>query len=389
MIEATDVIVVGGGVMGLWAALKAAEAGLSVTVLDAATTGSGASGGLLGALFPWMPDRWTDKKQYQFDALVSLPDEIARLEVLTGLRAHYRRTGRVIPLPKPHLRDIARRHAADAAVNWRRDGAVFSWDLCDGVPASLAIAPDSCAAGHVVDSLAARLSPRSLIAVLRAALLTHPGVEIVERARLVALDPATGRAEVAGGPQRSFGHAILAAGAGSFPLIEMLLPPLPQPLGQGVKGQAALLAADLDPAGPVVFLDGLYVVPHEGGFAAVGSTSENSYSDPHATDAGLDDVVARARALIPALAHAPVVERWAGVRPKAVGRDPMVGPLPGHPNVIALTGGFKISFGVAHRLAASALDAVCATAAAPLPEAFTLTGQLARELGWKAGEAQA
>lgn len=178
----------------------------------------------------------------------------------------------------------------------------------------------------------------------------------------------------------TFSHAFVAAGTGSFPILETLLPPLPKPLGQGVKGQAALLRADLDPANPVVFLDGIYVVAHEGGFAAIGSTSENRFDDPHSSDSRLDEVIARARALIPSLRDAAVIERWAGIRPKAIGRDPLVGPVPGHDNVVALTGGFKISFGMAHRLADSALDFVKGTVVAPLPANFTLAGQLEKEL---------
>ncbi|RYE54439.1 MAG: FAD-binding oxidoreductase, partial [Rhizobiaceae bacterium] len=142
------------------------------------------------------------------------------------------------------------------------------------------------------------------------------------------------------------------------------------------------LKADIDPGRPVVFLDGLYIVPHEGGLAAVGSTSENHYADAGSTDARLDDVIARARNLLPELHDAPVVERWAGCRPKAIGRDPLVGPLPGHANVIAMTGGFKISFGIAHRLAISALDSVLGTRRAPLPANFTVEEQLEAELGW-------
>ncbi len=90
-------------------------------------------------------------------------------------------------------------------------------------------------------------------------------------------------------------------------------------------------------------------MPHEGGFAAVGSTGENAFAEPFATD---------------------------GLRPKAIGRDPLVGPLPDHTRIVALTGGFKISFGVAHRLADSALDAVFGTENAPLPPSFTVGGQL-------------
>jgi glycine oxidase len=57
----------------------------------------------------------------------------------------------------------------------------------------------------------------------------------------------------------------------------------------------------------------------------------------------------------PKLQGARVVERWAGVRPKAIDREPMVGPHPDAPQVFALTGGFKVSFGLAHKLADAAL----------------------------------
>ena len=380
MTDRTDILVVGGGVMGLWGALKAAEAGLAVTLVDAGTIGQGASGGLLGALFPWMPDRWVDKKQYQFDALVALPDEIARLEALTGQSANFRRVGRIIPLPGVHLRAIATRHQRDAEANWQAGDRRFHWHLRDGAPDGVSLAPESCLGGHVVDTLAARIEPRALVRLLRAALERQPKVRLMEGARIVSLDAARGRAEVEAHSAIAFSHAFIAAGVPSFPLIESLLPPLRKPLGQGVKGQAALLRADLDPSSPVVFLDGLYIVPHERGLAAVGSTSENRYGDPFATDTQLDDVIVRARALMPALREADVVERWAGIRPKAIGRDPLIGPVPGHPNVIALTGGFKISFGMAHRLALSALDHVLGTSAAPLPRNFTLTGQIETEL---------
>ncbi len=56
--------------------------------------------------------------------------------------------------------------------------------------------------------------------------------------------------------------------------------------------------------------------------------------------------------------EAPVVERWAGLRPKAIGREPMVGRHPGHPNVSLMAGGFKVSFGLAHELARTVLDEI-------------------------------
>jgi glycine/D-amino acid oxidase-like deaminating enzyme len=62
--------------------------------------------------------------------------------------------------------------------------------------------------------------------------------------------------------------------------------------------------------------------------------------------------------MAPVLADAPVVERWAGLRPKAIGREPMVGRHPDHPAVSLMTGGFKVSFGLAHALARAVLDEI-------------------------------
>ncbi len=76
---------------------------------------------------------------------------------------------------------------------------------------------------------------------------------------------------------------------------------------------------------PVVFLNGLYIVPHEDGTVAIGSTSEEDFADAFSTDAKLDALMDAAREIVPALSTAEVIERWAGLRPKAIGRDPMVG----------------------------------------------------------------
>jgi glycine/D-amino acid oxidase-like deaminating enzyme len=61
----------------------------------------------------------------------------------------------------------------------------------------------------------------------------------------------------------------------------------------------------------------------------------------------LDDVIDRAIAALPALAEAQVIERWAGVRPRAKSRAPMLGHHPNKPGAFIANGGFKIGFGMA------------------------------------------
>jgi glycine oxidase len=370
-----ELIILGGGIMGLWAAVKAERLGIETLLVEAGTFGQGASGGLLGALMPHMPDKWNDKKQFQFDALLSLEEEVGQIERATGMTCGYRRSGRLIPLPKQHLRMIAQRHSEDAKGSWHQQGREFHWHVMDD-PA-IAGWPDAsfCEAGLVHETFAARVSPRGLVLALVACLRSARHVRLVEGAAAGRIDTGANRVMFVNGESTSFGRCIVAAGHHAFPLIEAISRPLPKPIGQAVKGQAALLKADVDPALPVIFLNGLYVVAHEGGYVAVGSTSEDMFDEPFSTDAKLDDLIARARVVVPALAGAEVVERWAGLRPKAIDRDPMVGPHPDHRQVIALTGGFKVSFGLAHRLAGAALAAATGSEMR-IPGSFTLENHL-------------
>lgn len=366
-----DLVIVGGGIMGLWAALKAERRGIDTILIDGDGIASGASGGLLGALMAHMPDRWNEKKQLQFEGLLSLEVEIALLEDETGLSAGYRRCGRLIPLPKPHLRPIAERHSAEAATNWNQEGRAFDWTVFEESPFADWPSRSFSEAGVVFDRLGARVSPRALTATIRARLERSGHVRLLVGAAVQSIDAGPSQVKLADGTIIGYGDLLVAAGVGSFPLLEAIGPALRKPLGRGVKGQAALLKLDLPADLPLLYLDGLYVVPHEGGLVAIGSTSENSFEHPFSTDGQLDALIAAARELAPMLGGAEIVERWAGLRPKAVDRDPMVGPHPDHPHVHALTGGFKVSFGIAHRLADAALDSIAGEPLS-LPHGFAL-----------------
>ncbi len=212
--------------------------------------------------------------------------------------------------------------------------------------------------------------------LLACRLKTAANVRIVENSGAARLDARNRSAQLSDGRTVAFGHCIIAAGYRSFPMLQALGAPLAQPLGQPVKGQAALLKGDIDPTLPLLYLDGLYIVPHEGGLAAIGSTSEDRFDDPAATDDQLEELIGRARALAPVLRDAEVIERWAGLRPKAIDRDPMVGPHPDCPRIHALTGGFKVSFGLAHRLAEAAVAGVAGRPAG-LPSSFALAHHIA------------
>ncbi|MEQ8942731.1 MAG: FAD-dependent oxidoreductase, partial [Roseitalea porphyridii] len=229
----------------------------------------------------------------------------------------------------------------------------LDWQVDDANPAPGWLADASMPHGVNHDTLSARLDPRGLVAALRAVLEGDGHVTIAETTAVsgVARD---GSLALSDGRTITPGATIIAAGTGAFPLID---PDDPARIGRGVKGQGALLRPrnPLDPDRPILYDKGTYVIAHESGLVAVGSTSEDGFDAPDTTDRKLDALLDTARELCPALAGAGIVERWAGVRPRAAGREPLIGPLPGYANTIVATGGFKITFAIAHLMADAAV----------------------------------
>ncbi|MEM7507777.1 MAG: FAD-binding oxidoreductase [Pseudomonadota bacterium] len=352
-----DLLVIGAGVFGLWTALSAARDGLRVIVTDRAEPGAGASGGIVGALTPHMPVRWRALKQFQLDALLTLEAATRDLTEATGIDTGYTRCGRLSPLVDARARARAEEHAVAAETVW---AGRARFEVLDRPPPDLeGMLPESaCPEGLVHDTLSGRVTPRGYITAL-----TQAVEQVAEiRRGWTATHVATGRACFDRG-EIAADQIVLAAGWQSFSLA-------PVASGSGVKGQAALLQSDLPPDMPVIQMPHLYVVAHGPGRVAVGSTSEKSWEHDN-TDALLDIIIARARAVFPALTDAPVIERWAGIRPKAPGREPMIGPVPGHPGLWMATGGYKIGLGIAH-LSGKALAAEItgSTTEHPLPADF-------------------
>lgn len=359
-----DIAVIGGGVVGLWTAYRATRQGLSVVLLEKREIGAGASGGVMGALMPHQPTGWTEKKQFQLDALVSLETEIAELEAYTGLSAGYRRCGRVMPIRNAEKRRQSAAWADASGQNWPEP---YRWQVIDQSPDTNLLPQAEMPFGANTDNLSARLDPRRLASALTDA-LHKLCVTTSQNMGVAGIEP-DGRLKLENGETLAPGHSVLCAGWESFALLE---DHCATPAGQGVKGQAALLRpADLlDPTSPVLYDNGTYVIVHETGDVAVGSTSENDFTDPFSTDAKLDAVIASAQALCPALQNAEILEKWAGVRPKAAGREPLVGPLPGFSNVSVATGGFKIGVAIAHRMADAALARIAGRHPDFLPDVF-------------------
>jgi len=374
-----DLVIIGGGVAGCWAALKALRSGLSVILVEKQHIGAGASGGFLGALMPHMPERWDEKKAFQFAALVALENEVEHLEADTGMGVGYHRVGRLMPLASERQRRTAEFRGPEAANSWQ---GLFTHNLVAADGWDEWLDPATAPEGMVYDTLSARISPPDLLAALVAACTRNTDFTLLQQAHCHRVDHQAGRVHLSDGRTIAFGQLFLCNGLGAFRLIEGICGLDTGSIGNAVKGQAALFEVAHLPAQPsdlpLIYDNGAYVIAHESGCLAVGSTSETEFSDPSGTDDKLDEIIARASLLCPALRNARLVARWAGLRPRPAGRDPMLGKLPGQERIFTITGGYKISFGIAHRMADAVLSRITGAVGPDIPSTFTLEHHFAK-----------
>lgn len=369
-----DLLIVGGGIIGLWIARLAMKTGLKVILIEKNKLGSGASGGLLGALMPHIPEQWDDEKQFQFEALDQLADEVSSIEQETGLSCGYLRCGRLLPLARPQHREMLDARYAYARNKWETARTGYEWNLLTEVPHSDWPSAHAMPHGLIFESFAARINPRSYLRALSKSISDN--VRVIEGDGLSHVDITTGVVQTINGLSIGAGHTVLAAGHESFRMLGQLFDRPSEELGRPIKGQAALLEVDVAADLPLVYQDGTYAVPHEGGRVAIGSTSENDYRDGFDTDTKLDTLISKASALCPQLEGALVLERWAGLRPKTKRRDPMIGFVPDHSSLLVATGGFKITFAIAHKMAGCVMDLIESGRCEALPKGFNLEAHL-------------
>jgi glycine oxidase len=316
-----DVTILGAGIFGLSIAWSCQLKGASVRVIDPHGPGAGASGGIVGALAPHTPDNWNDKKAFQLESLLMARAFWAEIAETSGISPGYARLGRLQSIADERLLALSWARVESAQTIWQGEAV---WEVIDADKTGFA--PISPTGFLAFDTLSARLHPRRACAALAKAITAKGGEIVADGAHSGKVIHATG---VAG--------------------LEELSATLSKTAGHGVKGQSALLnfaAPDM----PQIFTDGIHIIPHEDGTIAIGSTSEREYTDPTSTDAQLDEVIERAMQAVPALRGTEIIERWAGLRPCARARTPMLGAHPVNEGQFIANGGFKIGLGLAPKV---------------------------------------
>ncbi len=325
MTERRDVLVVGGGVIGLWIAFRTARAGATVTVVDPAP-GRGASWTAAGMLAP------VTEYSYGEDALLTLnlaaaagyPAAVSDLTQAAGTEIGYRACGAIeVAWDSADLAGLRQLDARRASLGLatrlldRRDLRRLEPGLAPGLPGGVLAVDD-----HQVD-------PRRMTAALVRA-LEASRVEVVE-ATVTELVQTAGRVTGVAtdrGRRVSAAAVVLAAGSASGRLLPGLEPAIQVPV-RPVKGQTLRLRS----REPVLerMVRGrvrgvpVYIVPRADGEVVVGASSEEAGFDDQPRTGAVHDLLRDATLLVPGLAETEWVEVSTGLRPGTPDNGPVVG----------------------------------------------------------------
>ncbi len=361
-----DVVVVGGGVIGLATAWRAAGRGLSVVVCDPAP-GSGASTVAAGMLAPVTEAHYTEQAllRLTLDSAARWPGLAAELLDGTGIDPWYRETGTVLAAADgsdlamaDELYAFQRSLGLSVDRLTARELRALEPMLAPGVRGGMFVAGD-----HQVD-------PRRLIPALLAA-CRAAGVEI-RPDRVAALQVTGERATgviTAAGVTLAAGQVLLAAGSWTGEIDGV--PPGVLPTVRPVKGQLLRLQV---PAASRPFLRhnlrgivrgaSVYLVPREDGELVLGATMEELGFDTTVTVGAIYELLRDAREVLPGISELAVVETQAGLRPATADNMPVLGAT-ALPGLVLATGHFRNGI----LLAPVTADAVAAVLAGdPLPE---------------------
>jgi glycine oxidase len=320
-----DAVVVGGGIVGLAVAWRAAQRGLATCVLERGEPGREASRVAAGMLAPVNEADFGEERLLELSlaAARGYPEVVAELEDASGLDVGFRRSGALhVAFDRDeaeHLRRLEQlHHSLGLESEWL--GGEACRELEPGLSPACRGGLHAPAESHV--------DPRALTRALGEA-AEQAGARVLAGAEAAE---ATLDGDRLRGVRTTDGRAfegdsvVLAAGAWSGEAT--WLPADARPPVRPVKGQLLNLRG---PAGAplverVVRTPWVYVVPRPDGRVVVGATSEERGFDTTITAGATLELLRESYRALPEIAELELVECSAGLRPGTPDNLPLVGP---------------------------------------------------------------
>lgn len=330
-----DVLIVGGGIIGLGLAYELARRGQRVTVLEQGEWGGQASSAAAGMLAPLKEfSRPGPLLDLGMASLAAYPEWAAGLKEETGIDVQLVQRGVLtVAMDEREAELLKERHqwqrAAGYDVQWLEGQSVREREPVLSEKAAAALY--SPAEGHVNN----RLLLTALVTACR-----KRGVRLVPGTVVTGLNTENNRVR---GVETSAGTVwadatVIASGAWSGLMARWL--GLSVPI-RPVRGQVAAVSSQGILLSHVVFGFGGYLVPKRDGRIVLGATEDESGYCRDVTLGGLASVLSGALPYVPALHDAPFLEAWAGLRPATADGLPVLGPVPGWDGVAISSGHFR------------------------------------------------
>lgn len=302
----SDILIVGGGIIGMLTARELVLAGMRVTVVDKSAAGqesSWAGGGIISPLYPWRySDAVTNLARW---GQAYYPELIDEINAETGLDAELTQSGLLIFDDE-----------AETAIAWANQHQynlqhIDNKQVYDIEPRLSANGFEKEQAIWMPDIRQVR-NPR-LVKVLKKYLLKQ-GVKFVEHSEVTGLTQDKNKIR---GVQTDSGElcadkVLVASGAWSAKLLNNIDINIDV---EPVKGQMILFKTDQDKIKRIVLSRDRYVIPRRDGRVLVGSTLEHTEFDKSTTHAANKDLIQEAVRIMPCLEKAKVEHHWAGLRP--------------------------------------------------------------------------
>jgi len=359
--RAFDLVVVGAGVIGLSIAyqIKRRNPELRITLLGDPMHSLNASRAAAGMLAPFCECEKGDRFfRFCRESLDKYPDFVEELVRSSGVKVHLSMAGSLMPANS--MGD-----QWDERLRFFREEDVPHevWSAQKVREKLPYLAPD---VGDVIWVGEGQINNRQLHDALAAA-CNKLGIEAQQkdvtgfRIQETSLAAAvTDSGEVAG---KQF---VLAAGSWSAQLAKMLGVSVPM---RPIKGQMCRVQLEDHMLDYTIHGMCTYVAPwRQGNGFVLGSTMEDKGFDSLIEDDTIQGLIDRAAEILPGLRNAPLLESWAGLRPAAEDRMPIMGASGKYENLFYSTGHFRNGILQTPNQADYLADLITGARTTPIPE---------------------